>query len=55
MTEINLNSLIISIFINDIKIIGPKISKIIKQIKINLISIFFIVDIKLISFYLSLK
>lgn len=41
--------------VNNIKIMALKKSKIIQYIKAKLTVIFFIVDIKFISFYLSLK
>ena len=44
-----------SIFIDVIKIIRPKNIEIIVKVKIKLIIAFKIVDIRLISFYLSLK
>lgn len=42
-------------FINDIKIIGSKSIRIIIRIKIELITIFNIVDIRPISFYLDVE
>lgn len=55
MIEAGLNKQFVRIFINNIKIIGPKVSKMIKQIILKRISAFLIVDIVLIRFYLGLK
>lgn len=55
MTKVDLNSLVISTFVNDIKIMISKRSEIIQQIKTKLIAIFSIVNIGLISYYLGLK
>lgn len=48
---VGINKLIISIFVNDIKIIGAKSLRIINCIKTKLTSIFKNVDIRPISFY----
>lgn len=55
MTEDGLNSPIVSIFVDDIKIMGPKASGMIEQIKVELISAFLMADMGPISFYLGLK
>lgn len=47
--------LIVSIFIDNIKIIAPKESGMIKRVKSELISVFSIVDIGPVSFYIGLK
>lgn len=53
--EIDIKGPIVSIFIDDIKIIGVQRSGIIKQVKKKLTTAFDIIDIGPISFYLSLK
>lgn len=55
MRKTGLNSPVINIFIDDIKIITLKKSKIIPYIKIKLILMFLIVEIDFIIFYLRLK
>lgn len=55
MTKAGLNRPIVSIFVNNIKIIAPKDSEIIERVKLELIFAFFMIDIGLISFYLGLK
>lgn len=55
MIEADLNGLVMSIFINNIKIMALKESGITQHMKIKLIAIFSIVDIGSISFYLDLK
>ena len=50
-----LKSLMLSIFINDIKIIMPKDNGIIQQIKTKLTAVFFILVMDIISFYPRLK
>lgn len=55
MTKTSLDISIISIFINNIKKIDLKNNKMIKKLKIKLIFAFFIINIGLIRFYLSLK
>lgn len=52
---IDLNSLIVNIFVNDIKIIGIKGSGITQRVKTKLAPAFLIVDISPINFYLGLK
>lgn len=54
-TSAGLDTLVVSTFIDDIKIMASKDSKIILQIKSELAAIFSIVDIGPISFYLGLK
>lgn len=51
----NLNGPIISIFVDDIKIIAPKRSGFIKKVKAKLVITFSIFDMGLISFYLGFK
>lgn len=53
--KIGLDGLIISTFIDDIKIMAPKRSGIILQVKAELTIEFLIVDIGSISFYLGLQ
>lgn len=55
VTKVGLDSLVVSIFIDYIKIIAPKKSGIILQVKTKFMAAFLIVDISLISFYLKLK
>lgn len=55
ITNADLNGLVVSTFINDIKIIAHKESGMIEQVKSELTSAFLIVDISSISFYLGLK
>lgn len=50
-----INSLIVSIFVDNIKIIGVKNSGLISRVKEKLTVVFKIVDMNPISFYLSLK
>lgn len=51
----NIKGLLVSIFVNDIKVMRVQKSGVIKQIKKKLATAFEIVDISPISFYLSLK
>ncbi len=53
--ESGLNELIVSTFVNEIKIMGPKESGIIERVKTELTFAFSIVDMGPISFYLGLK
>lgn len=53
--KIDLNGLVVNMFINNIKIIASKGSGIIQRIKVELVATFSIVDIGPISFYLGLK
>lgn len=53
--EVGLNGSMLSVFMNNIKIIALKRSRIIERVKIELTIAFFIVDIEFISFYLELK
>lgn len=55
MTKIGLNGPLINIFIDNIKIIAPKNYGIIQCVKVERTSAFSIVDMRPISFYLSLK
>lgn len=55
ITKTGLNNPIISIFVNDIKIIGIKKNGFVKKNTVELVTIFLIVDIGSLSFYLSLK
>lgn len=55
MSKASLNGLVISIFIDNIKIIALKRSGHISQVKVKLAAAFSIIDIRLISFYLKLK
>lgn len=55
MTRLGLEEPIVSTFVDDIKIMGPKITKVIAKVKTKLAAIFKIVDIGPISFYLDLK
>lgn len=55
MTKVNLNGLVVSIFMDDIKIIVPKESGITQCVKEKLTAVFSIADIGLISFYLGIK
>lgn len=55
ISTINLKSLILNLFINDIKIMGMEKSGIITKIKAKLITSFWIVDMEPINFYLRLK
>lgn len=55
MTETGLNGLIVNTFVDDIKIIALKRIRIIQYIKAKLTTIFSIVDMGSISFYLGLK
>lgn len=55
MSKADFNSQIISTFIDNIKIIAPKKSRIIKQVKVELTTIFLMVDMSSISFYLKPK
>lgn len=50
-----INSLIVSTFVDDIKVIGIKESGHIERVKLELIAAFKMADIKPISFYLGLK
>lgn len=52
---IRLKSLMLSIFINNIKIMMPKDNGIIQQITTELTAVFFILVMGVISFYLGLK
>ena len=55
MTKGSLDGPVVSTFINDIKIMALKNSRMIEQVKLKLIFAFFIIDIGSISFYLGLK
>ena len=55
ITKVGLNGLIVSTFVNNIKIIGSKKSNFIEKIKSKLTATFSIVDIGLINLYLVLK
>lgn len=55
ITRQSLESLVINIFINDIKFMALKDTKIIIRVKIELTAVFKMVNIWLISFYLGLK
>lgn len=55
ITKTRINRPIVSIFVNDIKIIEVKKSGMTTRIKQKLTSVFLIVDIGSISFYLGLK
>lgn len=55
MTKAGLDGPIISIFVNDIKIMTLKNSGMIERVKLELIFAFSIIDIGPISFYLGLK
>lgn len=50
-----INSLVISIFVDNIKVINAKNLIYIKEFKLKLATTFQIIDIRLISFYLRLK
>ena len=54
-TSLGLNRPIISMFVDDIKIIAPKRSGFIEKVKTELVSAFQMVDMGLISFYLGLR
>lgn len=55
ITKADLDSPMINIYIDEIKIIAPKDSGIIQYIKLELISTFLMVDMSHISFYLGLE
>lgn len=55
ITTINLKNPVFSIFVNNIKIMVPKKSKIIEKVKAKLTVVFFILEMRLIGFYLGLK
>lgn len=55
MTESGLNGPIVSTFVDDIKIMGPKESGVIERVKTELTFAFLMVDTGPISFYLGLK
>lgn len=55
ITDTSLKKLIMSMFVDDIQIIGLKRNRFIKKIKKELIAAFSIIDMDLISFYLGLK
>lgn len=55
ITKAGLNGPIVSTFVNDIKIMAPKESRIIQRVKAELIVVFSMVDMGSISFYLGLK
>ena len=55
VTEAGTNGPILSIFVNDIKMMGPKESKMIERVKTELTFAFSMVDMAPISFYLGLK
>lgn len=55
MTKTNLDGLVISTFVNNIRIMTPKNSEMIEQIKLELTFAFSIINIGSISFYLGLK
>lgn len=50
-----INGPMVSMFIDDIKIMGAKIFKVISQVKKELTAAFEIVDIRPINFYFGLK
>lgn len=55
VAKTGLDKPVVSIFVNNIKIMALKNSEMIEQIKLKLIFAFFIIDIGPISFYLGLK
>lgn len=55
MIKTSLDGPVVSIFINNIKIITSKNGKIIREVQLELTFAFFMIDIGSISFYLSLK
>lgn len=55
VTEAGLNGLIVSTFVDDMKIMGPKASGMIERVKAKLIFAFCIANMGPISFYLGLK
>lgn len=55
VTEAGLNGPIVSTFVDDIKIMGPKASGMIERVKAELTSAFSMADMGPISFYLGLK
>lgn len=55
VTNASLDKPVVSTFVDDIKIMAPKESGIIEQVKSELISTFLIVNIGPVSFYLALK
>lgn len=55
VTKVGLDGPVISIFVDDIKIMAPKASGIIQQVKAELAAAFSMVDMGPISFYLGLK
>lgn len=55
ITSIGLDGPVFSTFINDIKIMAPKNSRIIEQVKSELTSAFSMIDMDPVSFYLGLK
>lgn len=54
-TRLDLEQLVISTFVNDIKIIGSENIKVHTKVTIELITTFEMLDIRSISFYLGLK
>lgn len=55
VTKIGLDEPVVSTFVDDIKVIAPKGSKMMEKVKTELTSAFSMVDMGPISFYLSLK
>lgn len=55
LTKADLNEPVVSIFVDDIKIVAPKNSRIIERVKLKLIFAFSIINMGSISFYLDLK
>lgn len=55
VTKANLDRPVVSIFVDDIKIMAPKGSEMIERVKIELIFTFFMIDMGPISFYWGLK
>lgn len=55
VTSTGLDGLVFSTFVDDIKIMAPKKSRIIEQVKSELTSAFSMVDMGPVSFYLGLK
>lgn len=55
VTNVGLDGPIVSIFVDDIKIMAPKKSEMIERMKAKLVTTFSMVNMGLISFYLGLK
>lgn len=55
MNNAGLESPVLTIFVDKIKIIAPKESEMIEHVKVKLASTFSMADMELISFYLGLK